>query len=59
MRTVYILIAAAGLALLLVPPLLFYHDHVTEERMKMLMFIGTLVWFAGASPWLGKKKEET
>jgi hypothetical protein len=57
MKYLYQLLAVAGLALLLIPSLLFYFDAIEEERMKVLMFTGTVIWFAGAIPWLGKKKK--
>ena len=56
MKYLYRLMAVAGLALTLVPPILFYAGTMTEEQMKLFMFIGTLIWFSGAIPWLGKKK---
>ena len=56
MKAIYQLIALVGLLLLLIPSFLFYLDSIEEANMKLLMFIGTLLWFAGAIPWLGKKK---
>ena len=58
MRTVYQIIAAAGLALVLVPSLLYFTGNLEADQMKTYMFIGTMLWFAGAIPWLGKKKKE-
>ena len=58
MKYLYQLLSVAGLALLLIPSILFYFDAIEQERMKVLMFTGTLIWFAGAIPWLGKKKKE-
>ncbi|MDF1575378.1 MAG: hypothetical protein P1P86_09330 [Bacteroidales bacterium] len=55
MKYFYILLAAAGLLLLLIPAILFYFDVLEAEQMKNYMFIGTLLWFSGAIPWLGKK----
>ncbi len=59
MRTIYKLLAASGLALVLIPSLLFYFDRMEIDQMKTFMFLGTLLWFAGAIPWLGRKKAET
>lgn len=56
MKYVYRLMAVGGLAITLIPPVMFYFDSMAEERMKLLMFIGTVLWFSGAIPWLGKKK---
>lgn len=58
MKYLYWILALAGLLLLLVPSLLFYFDQMQEDQMKLYMFIGTLLWFSGAIPWLGKKKVE-
>lgn len=55
MKYIYRLMAILGLVLTLTPPLLYYFDSMNEERMKLIMFIGTLLWFTGAIPWLGKK----
>jgi len=58
MKYFYILLALAGLCLLLIPALLFYLGRIDEASMKNLMFVGTLLWFSGAIPWLGKKKTQ-
>lgn len=55
MKTVYIIIAIAGLLLLVIPALMHYLGTMELIRMKNLMFLGTVIWFAGAIPWLGKK----
>lgn len=55
-RILYQLLAAAGLSLLVVPSILYYFDSIAIEQMKSYMFIGTVLWFAGAIPWLGRKK---
>ena len=51
------IVAVAGLALTLIPPIVFYLGGIPESSMKRYVFIGTLIWFAGAIPWLGRKKE--
>lgn len=56
MKYFYIIMAIAGLSLVLVPSLLLYFGTIEAEQMKNYMFIGTLLWFSGAIPWLGKKK---
>ena len=56
MKYIYIILAVVGLAMLLVPSLLFFSGKIESEQMKNYMFIGTLLWFSGAIPWLGKKK---
>jgi len=56
MKYLYMLLAFAGLCLLLVPALFLYMERIEAETMKNLMFVGSLLWFSGAIPWLGKKK---
>jgi hypothetical protein len=59
MSYIYRVMALAGLAMTLVPPILFYLGSMAEDPMKRFMFIGFVLWFSGAIPWLGKKKEQT
>jgi hypothetical protein len=59
MRYFYKIIASAGLALVLIPSLLHYMDIMGTDQMKTLIFLGTMLWFAGAIPWLGSKKSKT
>ena len=58
MRYIYQLLAAAGLALVLIPSVLHYFDIMGNDQMKNYIFLGTMLWFAGAIPWLGRKKKE-
>ena len=58
MKYFYIIVAIAGLALVLIPSLLLYLGKIEAEQMKNYMFIGTLLWFSGAIPWLGKKRAQ-
>lgn len=55
---IYKAIAAAGLALVLIPSILHYFDVMEMDQMKNYIFVGTVLWFAGAIPWLGRKKQE-
>jgi len=59
MKTIYRIVAVIGLLLLLVPSILHYYQRIDPEQMKLYMAIGTLLWFAGAIPWLGQKKTES
>jgi len=58
MKYFFILLAMAGLILVLLPSLLMYLGKMEVEQMKNYMFIGTLLWFSGAIPWLGKKRAQ-
>lgn len=56
MKYFYIILAIVGLCLVLVPSLLMFFEIIDPGQMKNYMLIGTLLWFSGAIPWLGKKK---
>lgn len=56
MKKIFVVIAVAGLLLMLVPALTHLGGSTDESTMKELMFVGTMLWFAGAIPWLGQKK---
>ena len=58
MRYLYISMAIAGLILVLVPVILYYNGNITPEQMKNFAFLGTVLWFSGAIPWLGRKTKE-
>ncbi|MFO7671466.1 MAG: hypothetical protein R6W31_17540 [Bacteroidales bacterium] len=59
MRMIYQLAGLAGLVLVLLPSILFYLGVMEPEKMKSYIFLGTILWFAGAIPWLGRKIKET
>ena len=40
-------------------PILFYADTVTESQMKTILLIGTVVWFASAATWINKDDPES
>lgn len=58
MRYFYPILASVGLAMVLVPSVLHYMDLMPDGQMKTYMLLGTMLWFAGAIPWLGRKKKE-
>jgi len=58
MKYFYIILAVLGLILTLVPSLLLFFDAMEPGQMKNYILIGTLLWFSGAIPWLGKKKAQ-
>ena len=58
MRYIYQLLAAVGLAFVLIPSILHYFGNMENEQMKTYVLLGTMLWFAGAIPWLGRKKKE-
>lgn len=59
MRILFQILALAGLILILIPSILFFYGNLAPEHMRTYMFLGTVLWFAGAIPWLGRKKKAT
>ena len=57
MKLPRLLISPLALALLVVAPGLFYAGIATLEANKLMMLVATVVWFAGAPCWMGRKKE--
>jgi len=57
MKYIYPILGIAGIALLLIPSIMRLTGNMESEQMKNLMFLGTVLWFAGAIPWLGKKSK--
>jgi hypothetical protein len=58
MKYIYPIAGLAGLLLLLVPAIMHFSGNMELEQMKNLMLAGTVIWFAAAIPWLGKKTKE-
>lgn len=57
MKRVLQLLSLAGLLLTIVPPVLFFHDDISQSNQNFLMLIGAFVWFVSAFFWLGKKSK--
>ena len=47
------------LVVVLLAPILFYTDTLTESQMKTTLLVGTVVWFASAATWINKEAPET
>lgn len=47
------------LLVLVLAPILFYSDSLTESQMKMALLVSTIVWFASAATWINKEEPET
>lgn len=48
-----------SLLALVLAPILFYADTLTESQMKMTLLVATVVWFASAATWINKEDPET
>ena len=42
----------ASLALIVVPPVLFFNGTVSQGAMNQLLVAGTVIWFVTASLWM-------
>lgn len=40
-------------------PILFYTDTLTESQMKTTLLVATVVWFATAATWINKDEPES
>ena len=47
------------LVVVLLAPILFYTDTLTESQMKTTLLVGTVVWFASAATWINKEAPES
>jgi hypothetical protein len=56
MKRLLPLISAIGLALVIVPACLYLAGMVEKPQMKLLMLIGTALWFLTAPFWMGRDR---
>jgi len=59
MKIFYKIVAVVGLLMTLVPSILFYFHSIEVGQMKLYMAVGTMLWFSGAIPWLGRKQPQS
>jgi hypothetical protein len=53
MKKLLVVPSVIGLGLTLIPSFLVFAETMTLESNKVLMLLGTIVWFLAASSWLG------
>jgi hypothetical protein len=53
MKKLLMVASLVGLGLTLIPSFLLLSGSITPASNKTLMLLGTLLWFAAASSWLG------
>jgi len=51
------IISYTGLGLTLIPSFLVFTGNMSFDSSKMLMFIGTIIWFVTAPGWINKAEE--
>jgi len=57
MKTLLKLVSLIGLLATIVPSFLVFADIITLDTNKLLMIVGTLLWFISAPLWMNKKVE--
>ncbi len=55
MKYILQFISFVGLLLTIIPPILYFRGTITHSSQNWIMFLGTIVWFASAYFWLGRK----
>ena len=50
-------ISYIGLGLTLIPSILVFTGNISFASSKILMFVGTIIWFISAPSWMNKAEE--
>lgn len=57
MRIILQIISMIALAMAIIPSVVYFSGSMELERVKTLMLVATVVWFAVTPFWMGRKKE--
>ncbi len=57
MKTLLKFVSLVGLLVTIVPSFLVFADIITLDTNKLLMILGTLLWFISVPFWMNKKTE--
>ena len=57
MKTILKLVSLLGLLITIVPSFLVFADVISLDTNKLLMILGTLLWFISVPFWMDKKVE--
>lgn len=57
MTSIIKITALVGLLLTAAGPVLTYLSVIDIEKNKLIMLIGMIIWFIGATPWLGSDRK--
>ncbi len=58
MKSLIKIISYISLGLTLIPSFLVFTGNISFDSNKMLMFIGTIIWFISAPSWMNKTDNE-
>lgn len=56
MKKLLPVISLVGLALIIIPAVLYLAGAMDKDQMKLLMLAGTVLWFASVPFWMGRKR---
>ena len=59
MKKILETISYLSLVLLVIAPMLFYAERIDLAMNKLLMLAATVVWFASALCWMGRKEKRS
>lgn len=59
MKNLLKFISFAGLLLTVVPSILYFYEDLTFDMHKLLMALGTVLWFLSAPFWMNKEANES
>ncbi len=57
MRIALQIISAIALVMTVLPSLIYFSGNMELDRVKLLMIVATVVWFAVTPFWMGKKEQ--
>ena len=57
MKKITEIVSYLSLVLIVAAPSLFYTEKITLQMNKTLMLAATVIWFASALCWMGRKDE--
>lgn len=56
MKTILKILSFTALACIIIPPLLYLGEVLSKPDMKVVMLVGTILWFATVPWWIGKSE---
>jgi hypothetical protein len=56
MKILAVIVSFLGLALVLLPSILYLASAIDKANMNSLMLVGTIVWFVAVPFWMDRKK---
>ena len=57
MRIALQIISAIALVMTVLPSLIYFSGNMELDRVKLLMIVATVLWFAVTPFWMGKKEQ--